>query len=85
MDVSETNFFDPSVDNETESTMLDVIGSTFTEHTVISVVHRFARMEQYDRVAVLSQGKIVELDKPQNLLCRDSMFRGLYRAYVSGH
>lgn len=74
-----------SVDDKTESTMMDVIESNFKEHTVISVVHRFAKMEQYDRVAVLKQGKIVEFDAPQALLGRESEFRGLFRAYSSKH
>ncbi|KAL9616750.1 MAG: hypothetical protein Q9160_008407 [Pyrenula sp. 1 TL-2023] len=73
-----------SVDGETETTMLDVIQSTFKEQTVISIIHRFARMEQYDRVAVLRQGKIVECDTPQTLLDRESAFRELFRAYASG-
>ncbi|KAK9777262.1 putative ATP-binding cassette transporter [Seiridium cardinale] len=72
-----------SVDNKTESIMLDVIGNTFKEHTVISVVHRFAKIEQYDRVAVLKQGKIIEYDTPQVLLDRESAFRELYTAYMS--
>ncbi|KAM0816494.1 putative ATP-binding cassette transporter [Seiridium cardinale] len=74
-----------SVDNKTESIMLDVIENTFKEHTVISVVHRFAKIEQYDRVAVLKQGKIIEYDTPQVLLDRESAFRELYTAYMSEH
>lgn len=70
-----------SVDNETESIMLDVIESAFKGHTVISIVHRFARMEYFDRVAVLNQGRIVEYDMPKALLNRESAFRELFRAY----
>ncbi|KAH8198292.1 hypothetical protein TruAng_007542 [Truncatella angustata] len=72
-----------SVDDKTESIMLDVIGSAFREQTVISVVHRYARIEQYDRVAVLKEGKIVEYDTPQTLLSHDSVFGELFRAYES--
>ncbi|KAH6652821.1 putative ATP-binding cassette transporter [Truncatella angustata] len=72
-----------SVDDKTESIMLDVIGSTFREQTIISVVHRYARIEQYDRVAVLKEGKIVEYDTPQTLLSHDSVFGELFRAYES--
>ncbi|KAK6085469.1 multidrug resistance-associated [Seiridium cupressi] len=74
-----------SVDNKTESIMLDVIENTFKEHTVISVVHRFAKIEQYDRVAVLKQGKVIEYDTPHVLLDRESPFRELYTAYMSEH
>ncbi|KAI0128261.1 P-loop containing nucleoside triphosphate hydrolase protein [Xylariales sp. AK1849] len=72
-----------NVDHETESIMLDVIESAFKEHTIISIVHRFAKVEQFDRVAVLKQGRIVEYDVPQALLNRESAFRELFRAYAS--
>lgn len=65
--------------------MLDVIESSFKEHTIVSIVHRFAKMEQYDRVAVLDRGKIVEYDTPEALLGRESAFRELFKAYASKH
>ena len=62
--------------------MLDVIESVFTEHTIISIVHRYTRIESFDRVAVLDQGQIVEIDTPQALLGRHSVFSRLYKAYI---
>lgn len=70
-----------SVDDKTESIMLDVIAGAFKHHTVISVVHRLVRMEEYDRVMVIKGGRIVEFDTPRALLGRESVFRGLVRAY----
>lgn len=61
--------------------MQDVIDAEFKETTVISVMHRFTFIERFDRVAVLRQGNIVECDKPQMLLGRESTFRALYRAH----
>ncbi|ORY60115.1 putative multidrug resistance-associated protein [Pseudomassariella vexata] len=70
-----------SVDDETESTMLDIIDEEFKGCTVISVVHRLARIDWYDRVAVLDQGRIVECDAPWLLLEQDSALRVMYRDY----
>lgn len=64
--------------------MQEVIDTEFRQLTVISVLHRFAHIKQFDRVAVLHCGRLVEHDTPQALLGRQSVFRELYRAYNAG-
>ncbi|KAJ5712125.1 multidrug resistance-associated protein [Penicillium malachiteum] len=66
-----------SVDLETEDLMQKVIAERFKSHTVISVLHRFTHIQQYDRVVVIEDGIIIENDSPSNLLGRDTEFRKL--------
>jgi ATP-binding cassette, subfamily C (CFTR/MRP), member 1 len=72
------------VDDATEAIMMDVIRHEFHNCTVISVMHRLAKIQQFDRVAVLVHGRLVEVDTPQSLLARDSTFRMLYDSYTCG-
>ncbi|KAI3011010.1 hypothetical protein CBS147346_1211 [Aspergillus niger] len=69
-----------SVDRETEALMQDIIEQEFRQQTVISVVHRFAYIDRFDRIVFLRDGEIIECDTPQALLGRDCNFRELYRA-----
>lgn len=64
--------------------MQDVIDTEFQDRTIISVLHRFTYIERFDRVAVFSQGSLVECDAPLTLLERDSALRELYHAQHSG-
>jgi ABC-type transport system involved in cytochrome bd biosynthesis fused ATPase/permease subunit len=54
--------------------MQEVIDSEWRQHTVISVLHRFAHINRFDRVAVLRCGQLVECDTPHALLSRQSEF-----------
>lgn len=76
---------DGSVDRETESIMQQVIETEFTTHTVISVMHRLRYVTQFDRVALMQNGEVVECDSPTALLGRDSKFAGLYAAFTGSH
>ncbi len=54
--------------------MQEVIEKEFKGATVISVLHRFAFIDRYDRVAVMKQGRLVECDAPEVLLGRSRCF-----------
>ncbi|BCS16443.1 hypothetical protein ALUC_80650S [Aspergillus luchuensis] len=70
-----------SVDRETEAFMQEIIEQNFRHQTVIAVIHRFAHIDRFDRVAFLEDGEMLECDAPQALLGRDCNFRQLYRAW----
>lgn len=67
-----------SVDLETEALMQDLIDKWFQHHTIIAVAHRLDTILNYDRVAVMDGGRLVEWDDPRELLQKESIFRRLY-------
>ncbi|KAJ5929513.1 hypothetical protein N7454_006463 [Penicillium verhagenii] len=67
-----------SVDLETEDIMQKVITKHFKSQTVLSVLHRFTHIEQYDRVLVIKDGTVIENDSPANLLGAETEFKKLY-------
>jgi ABC-type multidrug transport system fused ATPase/permease subunit len=69
-----------SVDSETDAQMQAIIRSEFQHCTVIMIAHRLDSLLDFDRVAVLDKGSLVEFDDPRALLAKeDSAFAKLYR------
>lgn len=67
-----------SVDQATDNIMQAVIRSQFQTCTIIAIAHRLNTIVDFDRVVVLDQGIICEVDNPQNLLARNSRFRRMW-------
>lgn len=67
-----------SVDLDTEALMQKVITDHFKSRTVVSVIHRFGHIRQFDRVILIKDGVIVENDIPATLLGADTELRRLY-------
>lgn len=75
--------FDNSIDSKTEETIQRLIRRKFASHTIISVAHRLDTMD-FDKVAVMDSGRIVEFDDPYALLdMPESAFAKLYRAELA--
>jgi ABC-type multidrug transport system fused ATPase/permease subunit len=67
------------VDAATERMMMDVIGSEFAGHTVISVAHHLKTVRDFDTVVVMDAGKVAEFGSPDELLKREGgMFKKLW-------
>lgn len=63
--------------------MQRVIRKKFPGHTIIAVAHRLDTIMDFDKVAVLEAGRLVEFDSPYNLLeVPGSAFSRLYNATV---
>ena len=61
--------------------MQKIIRSEFKNHTIIMIAHRLDSLLDFDRVAVLNKGNLVEFDAPSVLLEKDrSAFSKLYYA-----
>ncbi|KAJ2250376.1 hypothetical protein GGI13_004037 [Coemansia sp. RSA 455] len=66
-----------NVDNETDRTMQSIIRQEFKDCTVLTIAHRLNTIMDSDRVLVMDEGKVAELDTPANLLARDGHFSKL--------
>lgn len=66
-----------SIDIATDKLVQRVVRQEFAGATIISVAHRLETIVDFDRIALLSDGKLVEFESPQVLLSRPSGFRDL--------
>lgn len=64
-----------SVDHETDELMQRLIREEFKGCTIIAIAHRLNTIMDFDRIAVLDHGVLRELDSPQALLSRETIFR----------
>jgi ATP-binding cassette subfamily C (CFTR/MRP) protein 1 len=67
-----------NIDERSERLIRQVIREEFVDRTVIAIVHRLGAVADFDRVAVMGEGRLVEWDSPAALLERDSEFRRLW-------
>jgi ATP-binding cassette subfamily C (CFTR/MRP) protein 1 len=68
------------MDDATDRIVQRAIHAEFKDHTVVYVAHRLDAILDFDRVAVMDKGSLVDIDEPKKLLARNSMFRALYDA-----
>lgn len=67
-----------SLDFQTDAMVQRIIRKLFAHHTIIAVAHRIETILDFDRVAVFSEGRLVELGPPAVLRQRQgSLFREL--------
>lgn len=57
-----------NVDLETDRQVQEIIRREFKDHTVITVAHRMETIKDYDLIAVLDKGCLVEFGPPGELL-----------------
>ncbi|KAK6354470.1 hypothetical protein TWF730_008870 [Orbilia blumenaviensis] len=66
-----------SVDEETDRKIQKTMAEGFGASTVLCIAHRLRTIIKYDRVVVLDQGRIIEVDTPLNLWESGGVFRGM--------
>lgn len=72
-----------SVDTETDAKVQRLIRTEFQDYTIIMIAHRLASLVDFDRVAVLDGGRLVEFGSPADLLKEGSgYFARLYSKSV---
>ncbi|KAK6510125.1 hypothetical protein TWF481_004839 [Arthrobotrys musiformis] len=68
------------VDKDTDEMMQKVIREEMKDKTVIAIAHRLQTIMDFDRVAVMEDGVVVEVGEPRALLKEDSKFKQLVDA-----
>lgn len=68
-----------SVDRDSDAQIQSMVRECFSHCTVLTIAHRLHTVVDSDRVLVLDDGHVAELDTPSNLLRREG---GVFRAMV---
>ena len=66
-----------SVDFETDQKIQHTIATAFKGKTLLCIAHRLKTIIGYDRICVMDQGRIAELDTPLALWDEGGIFRGM--------
>ncbi|KZL81674.1 abc transporter [Colletotrichum incanum] len=71
--------FTSSLDDETAAIIYGLLKESFDGWTVIAIAHKLEPVLEFDRVAVLSSGRVIEYDEPKKLVEQDdSAFKRLF-------
>jgi ATP-binding cassette subfamily C (CFTR/MRP) protein 1 len=66
-----------SVDMETDQKIQKTIATGFKGKTLLCIAHRLKTIINYDRIVVMDQGAIAEIDTPIELYKKGGIFRGM--------
>uniref|UniRef100_A0A915M537 ABC transporter domain-containing protein n=1 Tax=Meloidogyne javanica TaxID=6303 RepID=A0A915M537_MELJA len=69
-----------SIDSQTDELIQRAIRTEFSRFTILTIAHRISTVMDYDRIMVLSAGKLVEFDTPEKLAAeKTSHFHALVK------
>jgi len=68
-----------SIDTESENMLEQAIAAGFRGRTSLVIAHRLSTIRRVDRIVVMDQGRIVEQGSHEELMGRESVYRGLVR------
>ena len=66
-----------SVDMETDGKIQETIATAFKGRTLLCIAHRLKTIIKYDRICVMADGRIEEIDTPKALWEKGGTFRGM--------
>ncbi|KAJ0369958.1 hypothetical protein COL154_001764 [Colletotrichum chrysophilum] len=67
-----------SLNDESSHVIDEVLRSWFQDWTIIAIAHKLESIVDFDRVAVVDAGELIEYGRPKELLGRNSAFKALY-------
>jgi len=68
-------------DSENEYLMQEALSELVKDKTVIMIAHRLNTIEKANQILVISDGKLVERGKHEDLICVDGIYKRLYDIY----
>jgi subfamily B ATP-binding cassette protein MsbA len=68
-----------ALDNESERLVQEALETLMHGRTTLVIAHRLSTVEHADRIAVLSEGRLVEMGAHKELLERSGLYSTLYR------
>ena len=69
-----------SLDPHTERALIDCLGELMRGRTTFIIAHRLSTARHANTIVVLDHGRIVERGSHEELLRRDALYAGMYRA-----
>ncbi|WP_120008943.1 ABC transporter ATP-binding protein [Teichococcus vastitatis] len=73
-----------ALDSDSERAVRDGLAELVRDRTVIAVAHRLSTLQNFDRIIVLDQGRIVEDGTPAELASRCGPYRAMLRQQQGG-
>lgn len=74
-----------SVDTRTEKKIQDAMVRLMKNRTSLIIAHRLSTIQDADKIAVMDQGRVVEIGNHEQLLVRKGKYYELYMTQFAGN